>query len=379
MAATMADTPAPPNDATAAGMARVLEAHRGERHVIVLQDFPDPDAIAAAFAHRLIAARYDITCDAVYAGTVSHQQNRALLRLLEIDLQRYEGTLEPNKYAGSVFVDNQGTTATVLVEALAAAGVPVLVVVDHHAPQNRLHPEFSDVRRAGATATLYAGYLQAGLLALDRSENDHVRLATALMHGLLSDTGGFTRAGPGDFQAAAYLSQFYDGDLLGHIVNQARSRQTMDVIRRALGDRQIADGFCMAGAGFLRAEDRDAIPQAADFLLTEENVHTAVVYGLVGAEGEEKLIGSLRTRKLTLDPDAFLKEALGKNAAGRFFGGGKSDAGGFEIPLEFLAGGHDEALRDLKWQAFDRQLKAKFLDRLGVEPAAPPASANDGS
>jgi hypothetical protein len=33
----------------------VLEQHRGERHVIVLQDFPDPDAISSAYAHQLLA------------------------------------------------------------------------------------------------------------------------------------------------------------------------------------------------------------------------------------------------------------------------------------------------------------------------------------
>ena len=42
-----------------------------------------------------------------------------------------------------------------------------------------------------------------------------------------------------------------------------------------------AESFSIAGVGYLRAEDRDGIPQAADFLVTEENIHTAVVYGIV--------------------------------------------------------------------------------------------------
>ena len=36
----------------------------------------------------------------------------------------------------------------------------------------------------------------------------------------------------------------------------------------------------MAGIGYLRWTDRDAIPQAAEFILNEENVHTAVVFGI---------------------------------------------------------------------------------------------------
>jgi nanoRNase/pAp phosphatase (c-di-AMP/oligoRNAs hydrolase) len=57
---------------------------------------------------------------------------------------------------------------------------------------------------------------------------------------------------------------------------------------------------------------------AADFLLTEENVHTAVVYGVLRKDRHaEALVGSMRTTKLTLSPDRFLKEALGVDETGR--------------------------------------------------------------
>src|SRR5437667_5263965 len=38
----------------AAELAALLETHRGERHAIVMQDYPDPDAISTAWAHKLI-------------------------------------------------------------------------------------------------------------------------------------------------------------------------------------------------------------------------------------------------------------------------------------------------------------------------------------
>jgi nanoRNase/pAp phosphatase (c-di-AMP/oligoRNAs hydrolase) len=49
-------------------IAKCLEAHRGERHAIILHAFPDPDAIAAAYTHRLISARYDIETAIFYSG-----------------------------------------------------------------------------------------------------------------------------------------------------------------------------------------------------------------------------------------------------------------------------------------------------------------------
>ena len=66
----------------------LLEAHRGERHIIVVQSFPDPDAISSAFAHQMIAARHDIECDIAYDGRVSHHENIALIELLQLHLLR---------------------------------------------------------------------------------------------------------------------------------------------------------------------------------------------------------------------------------------------------------------------------------------------------
>ena len=355
-----------------AELAEVLQSHRGERHVVVLQDYPDPDAISSALAHQLISGQYDIETDIFYGRKISHQQNRALVRLLGIDLIHYEETLKLENYAGAIFVDSQGTTAGRITKALDKAGVATLVVVDHHEPQEMLQAEFTDIRRAyGATATIYAEYLEHGLLEMDKGDRDHVMLATALTHGIMTDTAGFVRAHWQDFHAAAFLSSFKDADLLEQVLTQARSRQTMEIIQRALENRQSVENFSLAGIGYLRAEDRDAIPQAADFLLTEENVHTAIVYGIVtGEDWEETLVGSLRTSKLTMDPDEFIKEVFGKDATGHYFGGGKLSAGGFEVPIGFLAGGLGDEYEDLKWQAYDTQIKQRVFAKIGIEQNA---------
>jgi nanoRNase/pAp phosphatase (c-di-AMP/oligoRNAs hydrolase) len=346
----------------------LLMAHRDECHVIVLHDYPDPDAIAAAFAHRLISAHYRIQTDILYAGTVSHPQNIALVRLLGIELVRFHPELNLAQYQGAIYVDNQGNAATKVSEAVEAAGIPVLVVVDHHEFQERLTPAFADIRRVGATATIYAEYLEQGLVELNRSNKEHVAVATALMHGIMADTETFVHAGVADFHAAAFLSRFVDQDLLNRILNQSRTRQTMESIQRALGQRVITQNYSIAGIGYLRAADRDSIPQAADFLLTEDNVHTAIVYGIViDNEGKEALIGSIRTNKVTLDPDAFIKEVLGKDGSGNYFGGGKFAAGAFEIPIGFLSGGQKDGYQELKWRVYDEQVKQRIFGKIGVE------------
>ncbi|MBD2139385.1 bifunctional oligoribonuclease/PAP phosphatase NrnA [Anabaena sp. FACHB-1237] len=347
---------------------KTLLGHRNERHLVILQDFPDPDALSCAWAYQLISQQYDIKCEIVYAGTLSHQENIALVKLTNLPAQRWTMQSLKSKdlscYHGFVLIDNQGTTSQLL-SAVQSYGVPLLVLVDHHSIQTEMKSEFTDIRpHVRATATIFTQYLQAGLLSLDSSINQHIKCATALMHGLRSDTNRLMQAQEEDFMAAAYLSKFYDAQLLNAILQANRSKRVMDVIERSLKNRIVQNNFSIAGVGYLRYDDRDAIPQAADFLVTEENVHTAVVYGIVHDEDDELeiVIGSLRTTKLTLDPDEFIKEAFGQDSAGRFFGGGRTGAGGFEIPMGFLSGGNENsAYAKMKWEVFDAQVKQKLL------------------
>jgi nanoRNase/pAp phosphatase (c-di-AMP/oligoRNAs hydrolase) len=353
---------------------RMLERHAGDRQLILLQDFPDPDALSSAWTYKLIAQEFDIQSDIVYAGTLSHQENIALVKLAGLPAQRW--TLHAAKekdlklYQGCVFIDNQGTT-TQLLPLVQQAELPVMAVIDHHTSQGDLHAEFTDLRpQTRATATILTQYLQVGLLSLDGSNGEHVKCATALMHGLRSDTNRLMQAQEEDFIAAGFLSRFYDAQLLNSVLQASRSKRVMDVIERSLRNRVVQNSFTIAGVGYLRYDDRDAIPQAADFLVTEENVHTAVVYGIVHDEDEdlEVVIGSLRTSKITLDPDEFIKEAFGQDPQGRFFGGGRSMAGGFEIPLGFLSGSNENAeYTRLKWEVFDAQIKQKLFRLVNPE------------
>ncbi|WP_107667341.1 bifunctional oligoribonuclease/PAP phosphatase NrnA [Cyanothece sp. BG0011] len=347
---------------------QTLENHRGERHIVVIQDFPDPDALSSAWAYQLMAQPYEIECDIVYAGTLSHQENIALVKLTGLPATRWSTNSLKDRdlsiYQGCVLVDSQGNTSQ-LMPYVKQAKIPIVIVMDHHSKQGNIQAEFTDLRpKIRATATILTQYIQADLLDFNSNNTTHVKCATALMHGLRSDTNGLRQAQEQDLLAAAYLSRIYDPQLLNAVLQSARSHRVMDVIERSLKNRFIQNNFSIAGVGYLRYEDRDAIPQAADFLVTEENIHTAVVYGIIHDEDHdiEVVIGSLRTHKLTLDPDEFLKEALGKNPQGRYYGGGREMAGGFEISMGFFGGSNDNSdYTKLKWELVDTQLKQKLL------------------
>src|SRR5690606_15376096 len=113
--------------AKARAFAEVLRRHPEEGHVAALQDYPDPDAIAAALAYRMLAARFGINVDILYEGRISHQENLALVHVLDIELTRFTESMPLDRYDGAIYIDNQGTT-TRLADRLEKAGVPALAV-----------------------------------------------------------------------------------------------------------------------------------------------------------------------------------------------------------------------------------------------------------
>jgi nanoRNase/pAp phosphatase (c-di-AMP/oligoRNAs hydrolase) len=361
-----------------AELAALLEQHKGERHAIVMQDYPDPDALSSAWAHKLIAAKFGIECCIIYEGRISHQENLALVQLTDIELVRYSEGDDLKQFQHTVFVDNQGTTSK-LTDRFADLDVKPLVIVDHHEIQDRIQSEFTDIRKIGATATIYTEYIREGLLKLKKTDPKHVMMATSLMHGIRSETSSLIRAGVEEMDAATFLTEFVDQSMLEDILSVKRSKQVMDVIRLALENRVIRDNYSVSGVGYLRVEDRDSIPQAADFLLTEENAHTAIVYGIIIKGDREMVVGSMRTNKVTLNPDEFLKEALGATETGRYYGGGRRGAGGFEIPIGFLAGITDDELNRMKWHLYDELVKKKFFAKIGVSSPAQISRNDTGS
>lgn len=101
-----------------------------------------------------------------------------------------------NWWHESVFLDHQGAAVEELLTALEKAKVPPLLVVDHHKPFERLTPEFRKILETGATATIYACFLERRVIELDKTDPVHTLMATALLHGILTDTDGFVQASP---------------------------------------------------------------------------------------------------------------------------------------------------------------------------------------
>lgn len=347
----------------AAAFGEALALARGKHLLIPLRGHPDPDGIACALAQAHIAQRLGVAKTTIgYSHELSHRENRALVKLLNVDMRKVKSVKEAGDVDCLALVDTHELDP----DLADAEGCELLTVVDHHRAVTPPKGRFVDLRLdVGATATIFVEYL-AELCPLDGDIEEDRRIATALMHGLSTDTDDFMLARPMDFRAAALISETCDRDLLADLTRRAIAPNAMDVIARALASLKVRRNFAFAGVGFVTEADRDTIAQAADFLVRREDIDTCIVYGVVG---DRFIEGSLRTHSASVDPSAWLEQAFGYDDRGKAYGGGRRDKGAFRIPIGFLGRATD---RSQLWQLVEHAAKSAMLRMIGDDPAHAP-------
>ncbi len=316
---------------------RVIASATDKPHVILLWGHPDPDAIGAAMAHKRLCERLGVSATIAHVLPVSRAENRALIKLLNVPLLRVSETADLEPFGYLALVDASASETSIRVPD----SLKLLTVVDHHRPLTPPKADFVDIRHdVCSTCTIYADYAERGLAPFGAGGNDDSPVATAMFFGIQTDTDDFAIATQADLRAAAYLKPFCDAETLSRVGRRTLTAEAMDAVGRALADLEVIRDFAIAGVGRVSANNRDAIPMAADFILRREDIDTAIVYGIV----EDRIDGSLRTRRPSVDPAAFMQAAFGDDSEGRPYGGGRADMGGFRIPLGMLAESDDDAL-----------------------------------
>jgi nanoRNase/pAp phosphatase (c-di-AMP/oligoRNAs hydrolase) len=258
--------------ATTRARVRRLREHfaNAERVLIMMQDDPDPDAIASALALKTLLGRTKSAATIATFGMITRPENRAMARLLEIDVEQ----LKPRaleEYDKLALVDTQ---PAFFEETLGE----VDLVIDHHPEETPVRARLRDVRPSyGATSTILTEYLRAVDVKIRE------RLATALLYGIKSDTlhleRGATRA---DMEAFAYLHPLANRNTLRRIERPDLPDAALDVLAHGLASRRLADGVMFVHLGPVGYPE--LVAQFADFLLQVEGAEWSVVSGLVNGE-----------------------------------------------------------------------------------------------
>jgi nanoRNase/pAp phosphatase (c-di-AMP/oligoRNAs hydrolase) len=241
-----------------------------ERVLIMMQDDPDPDAIASALALRAVLGRNKTAAPIATFGTITRPENRAMTRILEIDVEQIKPrALE--EYDMVAMVDAQPSFFEETFER-------VDLVIDHHPEESPVRAVLKDLRPGyGATATILTEYLRA----IDARVSQ--RLATALLYGIKADTQhlerGATRA---DLEAFAFVHALANHSALRRIERPDLPNEALDVLARGIAGRHVQHGVVFSHLGAVAYPE--LVAQFADFFLQVEGAEWSVVSGTVHGE-----------------------------------------------------------------------------------------------
>lgn len=335
------------------GLLRTLAAF-DEPVAVVMHDNPDPDAIGAAIGMVALAESVGTEAVPCYSGTIAHQENRAFVNILDLELINLGDDPNPDDYGGIILVDH----AYPGINDQLPLGATIDVIIDHHPSREEARATFVDRRHTvGATSTLVANHL------IRAEEPLTTTLATALWYGIHVDTDGLHRGVSSlDFEVAARLRPAVDGEVLEQIESSQVSADTLETIGAAIRSRETDGAVTFTAVQHI--QDRDALAQAAEMLLQLEGITTVGVAGTT----EDMVYFSARTSDKTIDIGDAVRLAFDRIGSA----GGHEDMAGAQIPREGRGG------LPVDDEDFVPVLKARFLEGITVASRPLPSGHHVG-
>jgi nanoRNase/pAp phosphatase (c-di-AMP/oligoRNAs hydrolase) len=311
-----------------------------ESILILLQDDPDPDAIASGLALRQVLGRNKQTAPLGSYGRVTRPENIAMVKLLEIEIEKITKT-SIKSFDRIAVVDLQPPH-------LANPPKEIDLVVDHHPEQFNYKSHLKDIRPSyGATSTILLEYL------LCTNSSIGTRLATALLYGIKSDTFALSReVNEWDVQAFSYLYPLANQNLMRRIERPELPPAALDALSMALKNRRVIDKVAFVNLG--RVERDDLIPQMADFSLSFEGIEWAFVSGVY----DSNYVISVRNVGYVRAAGRVLREAFGRIGSA----GGHASMAKAIIPLAQFQRTWDIDPRNIR--QMDRKVQQLFLRAL---------------
>ncbi len=239
---------------------------RVDNVLILLQNDPDPDAIAGGLALRVLMGRNKQTAPLGTFGAVTRSENISMIKLLDIPVATVTETML-SQYSAVAMVD-------VAPPYFADRGVSADIVIDHHPSQAEFDAAYVDIRPSyGATSTILAEYLIHEGIRITQ------RLATALIYGIKTDTMFLERGiSQADIKAFTHLYPLANINMLRRIENPSLEFDEVHCFVKSLKTVRIFDSMLFAYAGNVARDD--ILPRLADFCLQIGGADWAVVTGI---------------------------------------------------------------------------------------------------
>jgi len=309
--------------------------------LIVMQDNPDPDSIAAAVALRKFANTVaGLKCSIAHGGTVGRGENRALVQYLNLNLLQCS-QVKFEQFDLIALVDTQPGTGN---NSLSQDTVPN-IVFDHHPFKNTTRLcDFYDVRREyGATSTILFEYFFKANLVPD------MPLATALLYAIRSDTQDLGReATQADIRAFELLYPVANKRMLSEIQRGSVPKEYFRMLSEALQNARVYGGSIITNIG--QINNPDMIGEVADLFLRDDETHWTMCTGYF----EGKMLISIRTSQEQNRADRVIRSIVARRGT---CGGHLTYAGG-QIPLK-----NDT---EFERRSLKKKIEKKFLRAIGM-------------
>ena len=273
---------------------------------------PDPDSIASSLALKTLLLKSIRYATTAYDGEITRQENMALIKLLSIPMERIED-IDFTEFNRTAILDGQPPHFDL------PKNRHFDVIIDHHPITKGYSASFKDIRPIyGSTSTIMTEYLNAARI------KPSIRLSTALLYGIKTDTNNFERdTRPEDVWAFRYLFPRANKNVLRKIELSEFSPEILNYFKIAFDRMKILKDKIFVHMG--KIDNPDVCVQLADFLMRVNNISSTVVSSVVN----DNLVIILRS-------DGYRKNT-GKMAS-KLFGdlgnaGGHRSAARAEIPL----------------------------------------------
>jgi nanoRNase/pAp phosphatase (c-di-AMP/oligoRNAs hydrolase) len=307
--------------------------------LVLPHDYPDPDALASAFALWYLAEKqFGIQTRIAHRGVIGRDENKEMVRALAIPVHQLRAD-DLKRHRSIALVDTQPLFDNNPMPRRRRA----TIVVDQHDDDGEPKADFAliDVA-AGATSVLLAREFLAHDIEMPRN------VATALVYGILTDTLNLHRVGQSEAQEM-YMALLpkCDLELLALIQNPSRPEQFFNTFAEGLLRATIHGGLIVSHLGHV--ESPEFVSQMADFLLTCHGMQWSFCTGRVGSN----LHVSLRSATTSQRVVSLLRAVLHRIGQG----GGHGRIAGGKLVVRAPLGSS-------KWEARERLLTTRLVKTL---------------
>ncbi len=288
---------------------QMLEMLCREEVYIQTHNYPDPDAIASAFALQYWMKSHGIEAKICFFGTVEKVNIRLMMDCLDISCMERAEMKRISEQAVVITVDCQKFNSN-----LTDLRGEERICIDHHPWVTRHNYDIVFHKITGACATIITE------LFLESETPIPENIATALLYGLKMDTrnfcAGVTEA---DIEAFAILHRLADNEMIQKLDNCTLELSDLHAYGAAIQNIRVFESVGFVNIPFDCSDG--LIASVSNFILSLDAVEVTVVY----ASRDGGLKFSVRSEREDVNAGVLIEEALRDLGGG---GGHATMAGG---------------------------------------------------